>query len=320
MEYRRLGASEVRLSAIGLGTANWVFSGAMSIVDAQQCVRTAYEAGINHFDCADTYGAKPHDAEQLLARILRPYNRTEYILTTKVYWPTGKNPNERGLSRNHIREGIEASLRALDTDYVDIFYCHRFDPDTEIEETIQAMSELINQGKVRCVGVSDWSLPQLADMVSIQKNIGVHGVEVIQYQYNVLNQDADRDGIMSWAAESRVGIVTYSSLAEGLLTGKYIRGKPFPSMSRAQHPGPYWSIGRLVTDNNLAKVELLGGIARDLGISVAQLSLAWILANPAVTSALIGATHPLQVKQNIGAVNMKLSRAILDRIDEVYRT
>ncbi|GMA56229.1 hypothetical protein GCM10025858_07320 [Alicyclobacillus sacchari] len=226
MEYRRLGKSGLKVSEIALGS--WLTYGTVTEREqAVACVKQAYELGINHFDCANVYGAKPHAAEEVMREALKPYPRQSYVITTKAFWPVGDGPNDRGLSRKHLIEQAEQSLKALGVDYVDIFYFHRFDPDTDLEETLRAMDDLITQGKVLYAGLSEWPADKIALGVQLQKELRLHKFAASQPIYNMFERYIEK-AIVPICENAGIGQVVFSPLAQGILTA---------SIARVSHPG-----------------------------------------------------------------------------------
>jgi L-glyceraldehyde 3-phosphate reductase len=315
MEYRRLGKSGIQVSEIALGS--WLTYGTVTEKErAIACVKTAYEEGINHFDCANVYGKTPHAAEEVLGEALSSYRRDSYILTTKAYWPTGDGVNDRGLSRKHILSQVNQSLKALNVDYVDIFYCHRYDPNTDLEETLRALDDLVAQGKILYAGLSEWPADRIAAGVHLQKQVGLHKFAASQPVYNMFNRYIE-SAVVPICDEAGIGQVVFSPLAQGVLTGKYKKGEPLPQGSRASTEGVSHFVERFLDDQHLAKVESLREVAVDAGLSLAQLALAWVLRLPSVSSALIGASRPEQVQENVKAAGVKLEQAILKRIEDI---
>jgi L-glyceraldehyde 3-phosphate reductase len=315
MEYRRLGKSGLKVSEIALGS--WLTYG--TVTEREQaiaCVHKAYELGVNHFDCANMYGATPHAAEEVLGEALRAFPRDSYVLTTKAFWPVGDGPNDRGLSRKHIISEVEKSLRAFQTDYVDIFYCHRYDPETDLEETLRAIDDLIRQGKVLYAGISEWQPHQIADAVRITREQGLHKIVASQPIYNMFNRYIEH-AVIPLCEEAGIGQVVFSPLAQGVLTGKYKPGQPAPAGSRAATPEVKDKIQRYMNEQVLSKVERLRVVAQKAELSLAQLALAWVLRQPNVASALIGATRPEQVEENVKASGVKLSQEILEEIEQI---
>ena len=315
MEYRRLGRSGIQVSAIALGS--WLTYGTVTQQEtAKACIHEAFEQGINHFDCANVYGSEPHAAERFLADALAPYKRSEYVLTTKAYWPVSDKPNQGGLSRKHIFNQVEESLKALKTDYVDIFYCHRADPNTEVEETLRAIDDLVRQGKVLYGGISEWQPGQIAEALRVQERLQLNPLRASQPVYNLLNRYIE-PGVLPICEQAGIGLVVFSPLGQGLLTGKYRKGQPIPEGSRASETRINGSLQRILNEERLEKVEQLLGVADDLDITMSQLALAWVLRQPAISSALIGASRPDQIKENVKAVEVKLSQETLDRIETI---
>ncbi|GMA51990.1 aldo/keto reductase [Alicyclobacillus contaminans] len=315
MEYRRLGKSGLRVSEIALGS--WLTYG--TVTEREQsiaCVKQAYELGINHFDCANVYGAEPHAAEKVLGEALAPYPRESYVLTTKAFWPVGDGPNDRGLSRKHIVQEVEKSLRALNVEYVDIFYCHRFDPDTDLEETLRAIDDLITQGKILYAGLSEWPADAIAEGVRLQRELGLHKFAASQPVYNMFNRYIE-SAVIPICDRAGIGQVVFSPLAQGVLTGKYKKGQPAPAGSRAATPQVNRFVERFLKDDYLDKVDALQRIAQNVGISLPQLALAWVLRLPSVSSALIGASRPEQVVENAKASGVRLDDSTLDAIEEI---
>ncbi|PSR21225.1 MAG: aldo/keto reductase [Sulfobacillus acidophilus] len=315
MQYRRLGRAGIEVSAIALGS--WLTYGTVTAQEtAQACVREAFELGINHFDCANAYGSEPHAAERSLAQALKPYRRDAYVLTTKAFWPVGPRPNQRGLSRKHLMHELNESLRAFETDYVDIFYCHRADPQTEVEETLRAIDDMVRQGKVLYAGISEWQPAQIAQALAVQERLSLHPLRASQPVYNLLNRYIE-SAVLPLCEAAGIGLVVFSPLAQGLLTGKYRKGQAIPPGSRASEARVRSSIERALTDENLDRVEQLVTVAQELGVTMSQLALAWVLRQPAISSALIGASSPEQIRENVKAVDMTLSEESLARIDAI---
>ncbi|MBE3553321.1 MAG: aldo/keto reductase family protein [Kyrpidia tusciae] len=315
MEYRRLGKSGLKVSAIALGS--WLTYGTVTEErTAEACVHKAFELGINHFDCANVYGAEPHAAERVLGRALREYPRESYVVTTKAFWPVGAGPNDRGLGRKHIIGEVEKSLTALGVDYVDIFYCHRFDPETDLEETLRAIDDLITQGKILYAGFSEWSPVQIADGVRLQKELGLHRFVASQPLYNMLNRGIEAEVIPLCAREG-IGQVVFSPLGQGVLTGKYRPGQRPPAGSRGATPEVQAFMRRYLQPEILHKVEELAAVARRYDLTLARMALAWVLRLPEVSSALVGASRPEQVEENVKAAGVVLPEEALREIDRI---
>jgi len=303
MEYRRLGKWGVKVSAISLGS--WLTYGATVDRDtAAACIHKALDLGINFFDTANVYARGA--AEEVVGRALAGVRRDSYVLATKVFWPMGDGPNDRGLSRKHIVEQCNHSLRRLGTDYIDLYQCHRYDPEVPLEETVRAMEDLVAQGKVLYWGVSEWSAVQIDDAIHMARFRGWHEPVSDQPIYNMFNRYIE-DQIIPLARREGMGLIVFSPLAQGLLTGKYKAGQPAPAGSRGAHPETSRWIENLATPERMQKVEALRGVAERLGISMAQLALAWILHHPEISSAIVGATRPEQVEENVKAIEVSLS-------------
>ncbi|MEK5059633.1 voltage-gated potassium channel [Paenibacillus sp. FSL H7-0326] len=310
MKYRRLGGSGVKVSEISLGS--WLtYGGYVEQENAVRSIETAYDAGINFFDTANVYerGA----AEELLGKTLKNYARESYVLATKVFGKMGEGPNDQGLSRKHIMEQCEASLRRLGTDYVDIYYCHRFHPETPLLETLRALDDLVRQGKVLYVGVSQWTAAQMEAALGLADRYLLDRIVVNQPIYNMFERYIE-DEIIPLGEQKGIGQVVYSPLAQGLLTGKYNDTGSIPEDSRAARLG--WD-DKKMSPERIEKVRQLIDITGELDIKVGQLALAWILRQPNVSSALVGASRPEQVKENIGASGIELEAEVLERIEGI---
>lgn len=314
MNYRRLGDAGVKLSEIGLG--GWLtYGNAVEQERTEAIVRKCFDLGINFFDSANVYAAGR--SEEAWGQILQSYPRSSYVLATKVYFPMGDGPNDRGLSRKHITEQCHASLKRLKTDYIDLYQCHRFDPETPLEETIRTMDDLIRQGKVLYWGFSEWPVEQVERALEICAKGGYDAPKGSQPCYNAITRNPEK-ALFPLCAKAGIGNVVFSPLAQGVLTGKYKPGQRLPGDSRAADDRQNQFIKGLVSNNDLlAKVQRLEGIAREQGCSMAQLALAWILRRPEVTSCIIGATRPDQVADNAEASGIKLDEQTIRRIDEV---
>src|SRR3954454_12262931 len=314
MRYRRLGAAGVKVSEISLGS--WLtFGGHVAERAAEACIHRAYELGVNLFDTADVY--RNGAAERVVGGALRRYPRESYVLATKVYFPVGDGPNDRGLSRKHIMESCDASLQRLGTDYIDLYQCHRFDPDTPLEETLRALDDLVSAGKVLYVGVSEWSAEQLDDARALGDRLLLRPIPSNQPQYSLLWRHIE-DGVIPTSERLGIGQVVWSPLAQGVLTGKYRAHEPTPRDTRAGHPDPQTSqfVRLFMRDDILEAVGALRAVADDLGLTMAQLALAWVLRQPNVSSAIVGATRPEQLDDNCAASGVQLPPEALLRIDE----
>ena len=311
MEFRRLGKSGLSISEIAYG--NWITHGGQVEEDAARaCVRAALDVGITTFDTADVYAGTK--AESVLGRALAGVRREGYELFSKVYWPTGTGQNDRGLSRKHLMESCHASLRRLQTDYLDLYQAHRFDPTVPLEETMGAFADLVRAGKVLYVGVSEWPAEQIEAAHRLAGELNVHLISS-QPQYSMLWRVIEAEVVPTC---ERLGIsqIVWSPLAQGVLTGKYHPGAPLPAGSRAVDPAGGKFIAGYLTDDVLTRVQQLRPIADDLGLSMAQLAVAWVLQNPNVSAAIIGATRPEQVVENAKASGIRLDEETLGRIDK----
>src|SRR3954471_22780095 len=312
MKHRHLGQSGLLVSEIAYG--NWITHGSQVEKDAAiACVRTALEEGITTFDTADVYAATR--AEGVLGEALDGQRRAGLEICTKVYWPTGLGPNDRGLSRKHIVESIHGSLRRLQTDYVDLYQAHRFDVETPLEETMQAFADIVRQGKVLYIGVSEWTAEQIRAGHELAQQLGVHLISN-QPQYSLLWRVIDEE-VVPTSRELGLSQIVWSPLAQGVLTGKYQPGAEPPQGSRAtDEKGGANMIARWMRDDILEGVQRLRPIADDLGVSMGQLALAWVLKNDNVASAIIGASRPEQVGENAAAVDVELDDEAMRRIED----
>ncbi len=312
MKHRHLGRSGLLVSEISYG--NWITHGSQVEKDAAfACVKAALEAGITTFDTADVYAATR--AEEVLGEALAGQRRQGVEIFTKVYWPTGPGPNDRGLSRKHIFESIHGSLRRLRTDYVDLYQAHRYDVETPLEETMTAFADLVRQGKVLYIGVSEWTAEQIEAAAGFARELKVPFVSN-QPQYSMLWRVIEAE-VVPASAKVGVGQIVWSPIAQGVLTGKYLPGQPPPQGSRATDASGSQFISRFLTDDVLGRVQRLKPIAQEAGLSMAQLAVAWVLQNENVSSAIIGASRPEQVHDNVKAAGVKLEPAVMKRIDDV---
>ncbi len=315
MRYRNLGKWGLKVSEIALGSWMTELGDAAKVQTAKETVQLAYENGVNFFDCADAYSGGA--AEVFLGNALKEYPRSSLVLSSKVYFPVGKGVNDRGLSRKHIFEQVEKSLKNMQVEYLDLYFCHRYDPTTPLEETLQAMSDLVAQGKILYYGVSEWTPVQITKALGMIKTMGLRPMSVIQPQYNMMDRYIE-DEIMDICRANGLGIVPFSPLSQGLLTGKYRKGEPIPEGSRATHQADK-QINALLTEENLTKVEKLSKIADRLGISMAVLALAWILRKPVISSVITGASKPAQLESNLAASGYVLPEDVLEEIEEILQ-
>ena len=316
MEHRRQGSSGLHVSELILG--NWATHGAQ--VDDQAAIATvhaALDAGITTFDTADVYAGGR--AEELLGGALAGTRREDVAIISKVFWPTGPGPDDGGLSRKHILAACEASLRRLGTDYLDVYLAHRFDPGTPLEESLGAFDELVRQGKVRYVGVSEWLAPDIRRAAELSATLDLAQIVVNEPHYSMLWRVPEPE-VVPVCAELGIGQIVWSPLAQGVLTGKYLPGEPPPPASRATDAEGADYISRWMRDDVLTAVQRLRPLADGLGLSMAQLSLAWVLSRPTVCAAIIGASRPEQVAENARAVGVVLAPETLDAIDDVLES
>ncbi len=313
MEYRNLGKWGLKVSEIALGSWMTDVQTSEAVDTAKKSVRRAYDLGVNFFDCADAYSGG--QAEIFLGDILKEFERSSFVVSSKVFFPTGNGVNDRGLSRKHIIEQIDKSLKNLKVDYLDLYFCHRYDESTPLEETLQAMSDLVAQGKVLYYGVSEWTPVQITEALYLIKEMGLRPMSVIQPQYNMMDRYIE-DEIMGICQKHGLGIVPFSPLSQGLLTGKYRKGHVIPEGSRATHQADR-QVNNLLTEDHLNKVERLIQVADGLGTNLSVLALAWVLRNPQISSLITGASRPEQIENNIAASGFELPEEILTEIDRI---
>jgi aryl-alcohol dehydrogenase-like predicted oxidoreductase len=314
MEFRHLGNSGLMVSEIAYG--NWLTHGSQVEEDtAHACVRAALDAGVTTFDTADVYaGGK---AEEVLGRALKGERRDGLEIFSKVFWPMGEGRNDKGLSRKHIIRGAEDSLRRLGTDYLDLYQAHRFDYSTPLEETMRAFEDLVRQGKVLYVGVSEWRAEEIEQALKIADEMGFDRIVSSQPKYNMLWRVIESE-VVPLSEREGIGQIVWSPIDGGILTGKYKPGQELPGGSRAADPNS----GRFLRDSLedqvlLERVQRLEPLAAEAGLSLAQLAVAWVLQNPNVSAAIIGASRPEQVEDNVKAAGVRLDADLLARIDEV---
>ena len=312
MEFRHLGRSGLKISEITYG--NWITHGSQVTDDlAIKTMQAAMEAGITTFDTADVYAATK--AEEVMGKALKGQRRENLEIFTKVYFPTGAGVNDRGLSRKHIMESCENSLRRLQTDYVDLYQAHRYDFATPLEETLRAFDDLVRQGKVLYVGVSEWTATQIRDAVRIASDMGFDRIVSNQPQYNMLWRVIEAE-VVPASEELGIGQIVWSPIAQGVLTGKYKQGAAVPEGSRATDTaGGAEFVARWLKDPVLAAIEKLEPIAKDMNLTMSQLAIAWVLSNPNVSAAIVGASRPEQITENAKAAGVTLPEDVLSAID-----
>lgn len=314
MEFRTLGNSGLKISEITYG--NWLTHGEQVERDAAfACVKTALDEGITTFDTADVYAATR--AESVLGDALKGVRRESIEIFTKVYWPTGEGVNDRGLSRKHIMESCNASLKRLGTDYVDLYQAHRFDYETPLEETLRALDDLVRAGKVLYVGVSEWNAEQIWAAYKIAKEMGFDHLISNQPQYSMLWRVIEAE-VVPTSEELGLSQIVWSPIAQGVLTGKYLPGQPPAANTRAADDRVNgFTRGRYFQDEVLSAVQELKPLAAEAGLTMAQLAVAWVLQNKNVAAAIIGASRPEQVSENVKASGVKLAPELLQKIDEL---
>ncbi len=313
MEFRHLGRSGMLVSEISYG--NWITHGSQVEEDAASaCVRAALDEGITTFDTADVYAGTR--AEAVLGRALKGERRAGLEIFTKVFWPTGQGHNDRGLSRKHIMESIDGSLTRLQTDYVDLYQCHRYDYMTPLDETMEALADVVHAGKAHYIGVSEWKASEIRAAHELARELKIQLVSS-QPQYSMLWRVIEAE-VVPTCEELGIGQVVWSPMAQGVLSGKYLPGQPPPAGSRAtdDKSGANF-ISAWLNDDVLTAVQKLRPIADGVGLSMAQLAIAWVLQNPNVSSAIVGATRPEQVHDNVKAAGVKLDADTMKRIDEI---
>lgn len=312
MEFRHLGHSGLKISEITYG--NWVTHGSQVTDDlAIKTMQAALDAGITSFDTADVYAMTK--AEEIMGKALKGQRRESLEIFTKVYFPTGAGVNDRGLSRKHIMESCENSLRRLQTDYVDLYQAHRYDYETPLEETLRAFDDLVRQGKVLYIGVSEWTAAQIRDAVRIANDLGFDRIISNQPQYNMLWRVIETE-VVPASEGLGIGQIVWSPIAQGVLTGKYKKGAALPEGSRAtDKSGGADFVNGWLREEVLEAVEKLHPIAQDMNLTMSQLAIAWVLSNPNVSAAIVGASRPEQITENAKAAGITLPEDVLSAID-----
>jgi voltage-dependent potassium channel beta subunit len=320
MEYRYLGSSGLKVSALSFGS--WVtFGNQMDVELAHSCMQAAYESGVNFFDNAEVYAEGK--SETIMGEVFKKagWKRSDLVVSTKLFWG-GKGPNDRGLSRKHLLEGIDASLERLQLDYVDLLFCHRPDPHTPIEETVRAMTQIINQGKAFYWGTSEWSALQLQEAYAIARREHLIPPTMEQPEYNMFHRERFEKEYASLYREQGLGTTIWSPLASGVLTGKYNDG--VPAGSRMDTPGFEWLRKLLDSDkgrDRVEKVRQMSDVAKEIGVSMAEMALAWCLKNPNVSTVITGASKPEQVHQNMKALDAValLTPDVMERLEGILQ-
>lgn len=322
VQFRRLGNTGLKVSHLCLGTM--AFGRWIDAASSARVLDSALDAGINFVDTADVYGkgmdtgdhAQKGESEAILGNLLGA-RRQRLVLATKVRGDMGRGPNEQGLSRGHIMAAVDASLLRLRTDYIDLYQCHSFDPHTPIEETLHALDDLVRQGKVRYIGCSNFAAWQIAKAHGISERLGLARLVSVQPQYSLLVREVERE-LLPFCRSEGVGVIPYSPMARGLLTGKYRKGEAPPAGTRAAAGEA--RLQALMSDESFERVERFRAACAEWGVAMPQVATAWVLANPAVTSAIIGASKPEQVADAVAAADLKLSEEQLGTLDEIFAT
>lgn len=315
MRYRRLGNSGLKISEIGLGS--WLTYGdSIDRDNATNIIHHAYDKGINFFDTANAYSNG--EAEMVVGEALSQFERSSYVLATKLFFPMGDKPNQSGLSRKAVIEQCDASLKRLGVDYIDLYQCHRFDEETPTEETLRALNDLVAQGKILYYGVSEWSAAQIKDAAGIIREKNLRPLVSNQPIYNMLVRYIEKE-VLPVSKEEGIGQVVFSPLAQGMLTGKYKPGQAVPKNSRAANDKINSAINSYLRDDVLECIVKLDNVAKDLGIKLSQLAIAWILRQPGISSTIVGASRPEQIDENVQASGIEISSDTLYEIDAILK-
>ncbi|MEW6051822.1 MAG: aldo/keto reductase family protein [Candidatus Zixiibacteriota bacterium] len=308
MNYRRVGRSGLKISEIALG--GWLtFGGSVDGARTERIVKAAIDQGVNFIDLSDIYARG--EAEKVVGQAIRDCKRSDLVISTKLFWPMSDNVNDRGLSRKHIMESIDNSLRRIGVEYIDIYFCHRFDPDTEVEETVRAMDDLIRSGKILYWGTSVWTEAQIERAIGDADRFNAYRPIVEQPRYNMLDRHIEME-IIPVCGKYGLGLTVWSPLAQGLLTGKYNDGTPAGTRGASTE----W-LKKDLTDENIAKVRKLTALADSYNVKVSQLALAWALRLPEISAVLTGATDENQLKENIAASEFELSVAVVEKVEAI---
>ncbi len=312
MEYRSLGKTGLKVSALSIGAWLTYGSNRVEFETAKACIHTAIEHGVNFIDVADVYARG--EAERVVGEIVKDFKRSDLVISTKTYWPMSDNINDSGLSRKHIMEAVEKSLKRFDLDYVDIFFCHRPDPETPVEETVRAISDLIHQGKILYWGTSMWSAAHINEAIGAANRTNAYRPVVEQPVYNMVERDQLEGEVEAAAGNHGMGLVVFSPLAQGVLTGKYNEG--VPEGSRADQLE--WFKDYL-TDDKIEAARKITALAKEMGTTPATLALAWAMRHPNVSSVITGASKPEQVTQNIKALDVEITDDIEAKIEAILK-
>jgi voltage-dependent potassium channel beta subunit len=316
MEYRRMGCSGLKLSAISLGS--WItFGDQIDEIVAEKLIHRAYEAGVNFFDNADIYANG--ESERVMGEAIKDFSRESLVVSSKVYWPTMPGPNGRGLSRKHIMESCHASLKRMNLEYLDLYFCHRYDPETPLEEVVRAMDDLVRQGKVLYWGTSEWRAGQIAHAYAIAREWTSYPPVVEQPQYNMFVRRKFEDELVPAARDLGIGLVTYSPLKYGLLSGKYNNGQPDEKTRLTREPE--WG-EKVITEERVEVVRGMTALADEIGATTAQLAIAWLLRIPEVSSVITGASRLKHLDDNLKALEFveMLTPDILEKIEAILES
>ncbi|MGL4394016.1 MAG: aldo/keto reductase family protein [Brevinema sp.] len=314
MDYRRLGRSGLQISTLSLGS--WLtFANTIEKENSIAIIDKAYELGINFFDCANVYSMG--ESEKLLGEVLNRYPRENVVVSTKAFWPMNDTPNGKGLSRKHLKDQFNASLQRLKMDYVDIFYCHRFDSECDLYETLRTIDDFIRQGKALYIGVSEWSAAQIVEALGTQDKYLLDRIITNQPVYNLLNRKIEKD-ILPTCIKNGIGVTPFSPLAQGFLSGKYRKGKEIPKDSRAANGKINEFMQSYLTPENFDRIEKFINVANRKECSPSQLALSWLLHKPGITSVLIGASSVAQVEENVKAIEVSLTKEDLTELENIF--
>jgi len=314
MQYRRVGTSGLKVSVLSLGAWLTYGSDRVSEDNAIACIHRAIEQGINFIDVADIYAYGR--AEETVGRAIRDHKRSDLVISTKAYWPMSDNVNDRGLSAKHIIESVNRSLKRFGMEYIDIFFCHRYDSETPVDETVRAIDILIAQGKILYWGTSMWTAANIDEAYAAVNRFNTARPIVEQPIYNMLDRDVVEGDLEAAVSRHGMGLVVWSPLAQGVLTGKYNEG--IPEGSRATSVDLQWFSSQ-ITEERLSKVRALTALAAEAGTTIAALALAWTLKNPHVTSAITGASRPSQIDENLKALDVEITPELNERIEAILQ-
>ena len=311
MPYRNMGRCGLKISQFSLG--GWTtFGGSVKdFTSVRSILRQAFDSGVNFFDIADVYAKG--ESERMMGAALKELPRNELVISSKVFWPMSEDINDRGLSRKHILESVNKSLLRIGTDYLDIYFCHRYDPETPVEETIRIMDDLIHHGKILYWGTSEWTAEQIQEAMDICDERGYYKPQVEQPQYSLLAREKFETNVQQKAIEHGMGLVTWSPLASGMLTGKYDHGVSEGRLSKMD-----WLKDNLYTEKNIERVRQMKKIADSLECSRSQLALAWLAAQPGMTSVILGATNIEQLQENLGALKVMITPEVDKELKKLF--